>query len=381
MIDINGLSILIVDDMESMRKSIRSMLKLLKIGKRVRLASNGQEGWNTINDTMIDLAIIDWNMPVMNGLELLVKIRESKEYRNLPVIMITAEAVKEFVAEAAESDIDGYLLKPLTPEDLEEKIKNVIHSANNPTKATMYIQKGRELEEEGQLEEAIEMVKLAIAERNNVSRYFRILGQLYLKKENDDIAEKCLIKAVAINGNDALTRYMLSDFYIKKNKLVNAIKYYDEAVNISPRKIGVGVELGEILIAQGMKTEAMAIFQKVVGYSKKKLVDCERIAELCIKDGDYAYAKQLLKSIIDDNPDRVDLRIKLAILHEKTGNIEKAIIDLNEINSETNDLNAKLLLSRIYIRMKKPFVADRFLNEILKIDPSHEVAIELRRQV
>lgn len=379
--DLDNLSILIVDDMESMRKSIRSMLKLLKIGKRVRLASNGQEGWNTINDTMIDLAIIDWNMPVMNGLELLVKIRESKEYRDLPVIMITAEAVKVFVAEAAESDIDGYLLKPLTPDAFEEKVKHVIHSANNPTKATIYIQKARELEEEEQLEEAIEMVKLAIAERSDVSRYFRILGQLYLKKENDDIAEKCLIKAIAINDNDALTRYMLSDFYIKKNNLVNAIKYYDEAVNISPRKIGKGVDLGKILISRGMKTEAMAIFQKVVSYSKKKLVDCERIAELCIQGGDYAYAKQLLKSIIDDNSDRVDLRIKLAILHEKTGNIEKAIIDLDEINAETNDLNAKILLSRIYIRMKKPLVADRFLNEILKIDPSHEVAIELRRQV
>ncbi len=381
MIDLDNLSILIVDDMESMRKSIRSMLKLLTIGKRVRLASNGQEGWDTINETMIDLVIIDWNMPVMNGLELLVKIRESKEYRNMPVIMITAEAVKEFVSEAAESDIDGYLLKPLSPEALEEKVKNVIHFANNPTKSTIYIQKARELEEEGQLVEAIEMVKLAIAERNDVSRYFRKLGQLYLKKENDGIAEKCFIKAVAINDNDALTRYMLSEFYIKKNSLINAIKYYDQAVNISPRKIGAGVELGEILIAQGMRTEAMAIFQKVVGYSKKKLVDCERIAELCIQDGDYAYAKQLLKSIIDDNPDRIDLRIKLAILHEKTGNTEKAIIDLNEINMETNDLNAKLLLSRIYIRMKKPLVADRYLNEILIIDPAHEVAAELRRQI
>lgn len=381
MIDLNNMSILIVDDMESMRRSIRGMLKLVKIGKRVRLASNGLEGWNAINDTLIDLAIIDWNMPVMNGIELLAKIRESKEYRDLPVIMITAEAVKEFVAEAAESDIDGYLLKPLTPQSLEENIKNVIHFANNPTKATLCMQKARALEEEGKFDEAIATVKDAIAEKNDVSRYFRKLGQLFIKKENADIAEKCFVKAAAINDNDALTRYILSDFYLKKNDLLNAVKYYDQAITISPRRISAGVDLGAELIAQGMRTEAMEIFKKVAGNSRKNIMDCERIADLCIKDGDYDYAKQLLKGIIDDNPDRYDLMIKLAILHDKTGNTEKAILDLTEVDAKTGDVNAKLLLARIYIRMKKPFVADRFLNGILKIDPAHEEAIELRKQI
>lgn len=381
MIDIDNLSILIVDDMESMRKSIRGMLRLVEIGKKIRLASNGLEGWNMINETLIDLAIIDWNMPVMDGLELLVKIRESKEYRDLPVIMITAESVKQFVAEAAESDIDGYLLKPLSPEALEETIKTVVHFANNPTKATIYMQKARDLEEENKTDEAIEMVKSAIRERSDVSRYYRKLGQLYLTKKNDDIAEKCLNKAVAINENDALTRYMLSDFYIRKNNMINAIKFYVQAVNISPRKVGTGVDLGKILLSQGMRTEAKEIFKKVSAFSRKNSVDCERIANLCIEDGDYTYAKQLLKNIIDDSPERTDLRIKLAILHEKTGNTEKAIIDLNDIDNKTSDINAKLLLSRIYIRMKKPLIADRYLNEILKIDPSHADAIEIRKQI
>ena len=58
-----------------------------------------------------------------------------------------------------------------------------------------------------------------------------------------------------------------------------------------------------------------------------------------------------------------------------------ATVLLNEINEKTNNLDAKMLLARIYFRMKKPLLADRYLNEIIKIDPSHEAAIEMRKQI
>lgn len=73
MIDLNNINILIVDDMESMCKSIRAMLKILNIGNRVRIAFNGREGLNILRKEPSDLAIIDWNMPVMTGIELLDK--------------------------------------------------------------------------------------------------------------------------------------------------------------------------------------------------------------------------------------------------------------------------------------------------------------------
>lgn len=381
MIEPENMSILIVDDMESMRKSIRGMMKLLGFGKKILLAPNGREGWKILKENHIDLAIIDWNMPVMKGIELLNRIRETKGLRDLPVIMITAEAQKAIVAEAAESDIDGYLLKPLTPQSLDEKIKNVIHLANNPSKATLNMQKARKLEEEGRLDESIEAVKVAIGERSNSSRYFRKLGQLYLKKENNEIAEKCFIKASAINANDAITRYILSELYLKKNDLINAVKYYDQAISISPRNINAGVDLGAMLISQGMKTEAMEIFKKVIGYSGQSLVQCEKIAELCIQNGDYQYAKELLESLIADNPERFDLILKAAILYEKTGETEKAIAYLKLVDDKTDDLDAKLLLAKIYIRMNRVFVADEFLNSILKINPKHKEALELRKIV
>ncbi len=111
MIDINTMSVLIVDDMKSMRLSIRNMFKQLHLGNNIRHAENSKEALRILNEVHIDMAVIDWNMPVMNGIELLTKIRNTKELRDMPVIMITAEAERDIVINVAESDIDAYLLK------------------------------------------------------------------------------------------------------------------------------------------------------------------------------------------------------------------------------------------------------------------------------
>jgi CheY-like chemotaxis protein len=133
MIDMQNMNVLIADDMENMCKAIRGILKVLKISGQVFYAFNGLDAWKILErGEQIDLAIIDWNMPAMTGAELLAKIRDDRRFRDLPVVMVTAEANKEIVAEAAESDIDAYILKPLTVKTLEDRIMLVIDRANNP---------------------------------------------------------------------------------------------------------------------------------------------------------------------------------------------------------------------------------------------------------
>ncbi len=104
-----------------MRLTIRKMLQALNIGGKLRFAENGKEGLEVLKQGEFDLAIIDWNMPVINGIEMLEKIRNDPALRELPVIMVTAEAERDIVSEVAESEIDGYLLKPLTLEALDKE--------------------------------------------------------------------------------------------------------------------------------------------------------------------------------------------------------------------------------------------------------------------
>jgi DNA-binding response OmpR family regulator len=372
MINIDTMSILIVDDMESMRKSIRGMLKMLHIGKTIRHAENGKEGWRVINEENIDMAIIDWNMPIMKGIELLELIRNHRQYRDMPVIMITAEAEKKIVVEAAESDIDGYLLKPLTTKSLEERIHSVIRLANEPTKCTRHMLNARNCEEQGDITQAIAEIKEALKERPNSSRILRKLGQLYAMKGNDDVAEKCWLKAVSVNSQDAISRYILSEHYLKKDNLAGALKYYEQAISISPRNISSGVELGKILLGRGMGGQAMEVFKKVLMYSGKNLIHVEKAAEYCLEAGEYGNARKLLESVIEENEERYDLMYTLATLCERDGDIEKALQYYKDVDDNSVDhIEAKLKMAKIYFEMKKTFVVDDLVKQILKIDPEH----------
>lgn len=381
MIDIDNMTVLIVDDMESMRKSIRGMLKMLNIGKNIRHAENGREGWKIINETRVDLAIIDWNMPVMKGIELLDLIRNDKRFRDMPVIMITAEAEKKIVMEAAESDIDGYLLKPLTTKSLDDRIRSVIKLANEPAKFTVHVLKARDHEEQGNITDAIQEIKEALKERPNSSRILRKLGQLYSASGNDDIAEKCFLKALSVNSQDAMSRYILSELYLKKDNLTAAVKYYNQAIAISPLNVGNGVDLGSTLIKRGMGNQALEIFQKVLKYSGKDLVHVEKAAECCIDAGEKNYAIKLLESVVETNPERHDLLFKLATLYEEDGDIDHALTCYRSVDENTeNNLDVKMRMAKIYYNMKKVYVVDDLLKQILKIDPDNKEAKQMMRE-
>ena len=162
MLNVAEMTVLLVDDMQVMCKSIRNMLRVLGYGKTFHVAHNGLEALNLLKKEPIDLAVIDWNMPVMNGVELLARIREDSKLRDMPVVMVTAEANREIVAQAAESDIDAYILKPITAKALQSRIIKVIDRANNPPPMIHHLRKARDYEEIGDLDAAIKEVDLAI---------------------------------------------------------------------------------------------------------------------------------------------------------------------------------------------------------------------------
>ncbi|MEW5924075.1 MAG: response regulator [Candidatus Zixiibacteriota bacterium] len=118
------MSILIVDDSQIMRKIMAQAIK--KVGNfDVVEAADGQEGVETLlKDSTIELVLMDWNMPVMTGIEALKKIRMNQ--KSIPVIMVTTEAEKERVLEAIKSGANDYLAKPFGPDDIKAKLKKFL---------------------------------------------------------------------------------------------------------------------------------------------------------------------------------------------------------------------------------------------------------------
>lgn len=119
-----NLRFLVVDDFTTMRRIIRNLLKDLGF-HNVEEAEDGQDALNKLREASFDFVISDWNMPNMDGLQLLTAIRQDAVLGKLPVLMVTAEAKKENIIAAAQAGASGYVVKPFTAATLEEKLNKI----------------------------------------------------------------------------------------------------------------------------------------------------------------------------------------------------------------------------------------------------------------
>ncbi|MBI5331788.1 MAG: chemotaxis response regulator CheY [Betaproteobacteria bacterium] len=119
-----NLKFLVVDDFSTMRRIVRNLLKELGY-INVDEAEDGAVALQKLKGSNFQFVITDWNMPVMTGIELLKAVRADAALKHLPVLMITAEAKKENIIEAAQSGASGYIVKPFTAATLEEKMNKV----------------------------------------------------------------------------------------------------------------------------------------------------------------------------------------------------------------------------------------------------------------
>ena len=118
------MKILIVDDFSTMRRIIKNLLRDLGFTNTVE-ADDGITAIPILNTGSIDFLVTDWNIPGMTGIDLLRHVRADEKLRSLPVLMVTAEAKREQIIEAAQAGVNGYVVKPFTALALKEKIEKI----------------------------------------------------------------------------------------------------------------------------------------------------------------------------------------------------------------------------------------------------------------
>jgi len=119
-----NMKILIVDDFSTMRRIIKNLLRELGFNN-IFEADDGQSALPTLQSGEIDFLITDWNMPGMTGIDLLRAVRADPKLAQLPVLMVTAEAKRDQIVEAAQAGVNGYVIKPFTAATLQEKIEKI----------------------------------------------------------------------------------------------------------------------------------------------------------------------------------------------------------------------------------------------------------------
>ncbi len=124
------MKILIVDDFSTMRRIIKNLLRDLGFTNTAE-ADDGQTALPQLRKGDFDLLVTDWNMPGMTGIDLLKAVRGDEKLANLPVLMVTAEAKKEQIVEAAQAGVNGYVVKPFTAQTLKEKLERIFERLEN----------------------------------------------------------------------------------------------------------------------------------------------------------------------------------------------------------------------------------------------------------
>jgi len=119
-----NMKFLVVDDFATMRRIVRNLLKELGF-VNVDEAEDGNAALQKLRASKFDFVVTDWNMPNMTGIDLLRNIRADVSLKHLPVLMVTAEARKENIIEAAQAGASGYVVKPFTAATLDEKLKKI----------------------------------------------------------------------------------------------------------------------------------------------------------------------------------------------------------------------------------------------------------------
>ncbi len=120
-----NLKFLVVDDFSTMRRIVKNLLNDLGYANVVE-ADDGTSAWPLLQAGGIDFLVTDWNMPGMPGLELLKQVRADPKLAKMPVLMLTAEAKREQIIEAAQAGVNGYVIKPFTAVTLKEKIDKIL---------------------------------------------------------------------------------------------------------------------------------------------------------------------------------------------------------------------------------------------------------------
>ncbi len=121
-----NMKILIVDDFSTMRRIVKNILRQLGFSNIIE-ADDGSTGLDALQKEKVGMIVSDWNMPKMTGLELLKAVRADDALKDIPFLMVTAEAQQENIIEAVKAGVSNYIVKPFTAETLGQKIEQIFH--------------------------------------------------------------------------------------------------------------------------------------------------------------------------------------------------------------------------------------------------------------
>ena len=372
-----NLNFLVVDDIANVRMIIRDMLRYLGY-PNVTEAEDGVAGWNRLISQKIDVAIVDWNMPRMNGIDLLRKARSQSELADIPFIIISGEVGDETIAEAAETEVDAYIIKPFVAATLDEKIIAVLNRVRNPQPIDTQLKQIYACSRERQFNRALGELKKAMLLYPRDPRVSLAFARIYKDMGLHEDAEKAYKRTLYFEPKYVKAYDGLADLYRQtgdEKKLIGTLR---EGLAISPKNASRQADFGKACLENGLIDEAKKAFNQALKAEPNNTGVQHEMAEVLMAKGMDREATLFFQAASRANPDDLHTYNRLGIAFRKQGRYEEAFDEYRKaLLISPKDENLCYNLGRAYFEVGRNTEALGQFRRALEINPEMAAAREM----
>lgn len=362
---------LIVDDRTQMLTMIRGMLKAGGY-KKIACADTAKEALSIMKRKgySVDFIIADWHMPNMTGIELLTVIRKDPAYCDIPFLMITGEMTKEKVVYALEEGVDGYLIKPISQNQVITAVIDILYEKAHPASLRYRIKSLFLLKLRKKYDEAITLAQ-QILDKEEMPEAFLVLSECYLHKKDYKNATKYAQKALKIK-KDSRALHLLGKICMAEEKYIEAIEYLNQSSEMNPLNLSRKIEVGKVYLDLGLRDEAAEAFHSV---EESETTDLNRVdmGAAYLSHGHVNKAGGYLEQAADPIPETVAVFNKYAIELRKLGQYKESLKQYKKcLKIEPESYIIHYNLGKAYFEMGQHRKAQKALENSLKLKPDHE---------
>lgn len=249
-------TVLVADDVQTMRLLLGQALKSAGFSDMVRVA-DGEAAWKSLRERPCDLALVDWNMPRLDGLALLDRVRAHPQHRDMVYILVTAEHLDIKVMQAAEDSQDAYLTKPVSADKLMRRLELVLEKRLTQARALRH-------EALGQVDKAVDEFMAAAANRPRLHWPMFGLGALLARQGRLEEAQRCFQRVLEQDPEALGAMVELGRLHEAQGEVAEARKLFRRALALNPRFFKAYDALAESLAAQGQEAQALMVLEQAV---------------------------------------------------------------------------------------------------------------------
>lgn len=365
--------VLVADDMPNMRRTLKNMLRQMGV-ESVLEADDGTTALHTLRGNPgCKFALLDWNMPRMNGIITTKEIRADESIQDTPILLITAEMEDHLVAQAGEVGVNGYIIKPFIVKTLQDKIQHIIDARENPPEYIKLLKQGEEHVSHGQLQEALSLFQ-QVKEIKESARIHVHIGETFELLGEPDKAQASYTAAIAHNAKFLKAYVKSAALHLKRGNKDEALELLEKACVISPDNAERHIAIGKVYLEKGNESKAQQAFTAAIRHEPTRSTE---IAEELLKIGKPELAETYFRHSLLKHVDTINIYNRLGIALRRQGKWKEAIKEYETaLTIDSQDGGLYFNMAKSYLEGEDREKAEKYFKKALELSPDLTVAKE-----